>query len=243
MAVAGSRKPEAGSRKQVADVKTVAPHDRPREKLERLGVSGLGDNELLAIVLGHGDTRTSALELANAALAAVGGLDGLARATPDDLRRIAGIGVARAAQLVAAVEIGRRSLTRRREARPQILSAVDAARLLVPQFGALPVEQFGVLLLDTKHRVVRLTRLSVGTLDASIVHPREVFRAATAAAAAALVLFHNHPSGDPTPSQDDIALTRRLVRAGDLMGIAVLDHVIVAENGFASLRERGDLNG
>jgi DNA repair protein RadC len=224
-------------------VKTVAPHDRPREKLERLGVSGLGDNELLAIVFGHGDTRTSALDLANAALAAVGGLEGLARATPDDLRRIAGIGAARAAQLVAAVEIGRRSLTRRREARPQILSAVDAARLLVPQFGALPVEQFGVLLLDTKHRVVRITRLSVGTLDASIVHPREVFRAATAAAAAALVLFHNHPSGDPTPSEDDVALTKRLVRAGDLMGIAVLDHVIVAENGFASLRERGDLNG
>jgi DNA repair protein RadC len=224
-------------------MKTVAPHDRPREKLERLGVSGLGDNELLAIVLGHGDTRTSALELANAALAAVGGLDGLARATPDDLRRIDGIGAARAAQLVAAVEIGRRSLIRRREARPQILSAVDAARLLVPQFGALPVEQFGVLLLDTKHRVVRITRLSVGTLDASIVHPRVVFRAATAAGAAALVLFHNHPSGDPAPSEDDVALTRRLVRAGDLMGIAVLDHVIVAENGFASLRERGDLNG
>ena len=234
---------QATHRESIPTMKTVAPHDRPREKLERLGVAGLGDNELLALVLGHGDTRTSALELANAALSAVGGLDGLARATPDDLRRVAGIGAARAAQLVAAVEIGRRSLTRRREARPQILSAVDAARLLVPQFGALPVEQFGVLLLDTKHRVVRITRLSVGTLDASIVHPREVFRAATAAGAAALVLFHNHPSGDPTPSEDDVALTKRLVRAGDLMGMAVLDHVIVAENGFASLRERGDLNG
>src|SRR5215218_5398081 len=179
-----------------AAMKTVALHDRPREKLERLGAAGLGDNELLAIVLGHGDPRTSALELANAALAAVGGLAGLARATPDDLRRVPGIGAARASQLVAAVEIGRRTLMRRREERPQILTALDAAKLVVPQFGSLPVEQFGLLLLDTKHRVLRMTRLSVGTLDASIVHPREVFRAATAANAAAIVLFHNHPSGD-----------------------------------------------
>ena len=222
-------------------MKTIALHDRPREKLERLGAGGLGDNELLAIVLGYGNPGISALDLANTVLAAVGGLEGLARATGDDLRRIRGIGSTRAGQLVAAVEIGRRTLLRRREGRPQILTALDAARILAPQFGTQPVEQFGVLLLDTKHRVLRTTRLSVGTLDASIVHPREVFRAAASAGAAALVLFHNHPSGDPTPSDDDIALTRRLVRAGDLMGIAVLDHIIVAENAFASLRERNEL--
>lgn len=223
-------------------MKTVAPHDRPREKLERVGAAGLGDNELLAIILGHGDPRTSALELANAILAAVGGLHGLARATTDDLRRVPGIGRARAAQLLAAVEAGRRTLVRPRRERIQILTAIDAAQLLVPQFGALPVEHFGLLLLDTKHRVTRTTLLSVGTLDASIVHPREVFRAAASGGAAAIVLFHNHPSGDPAPSEDDIALTRRLIRAGDLMGIAVLDHVIVAENRYASLRERGDLS-
>jgi DNA repair protein RadC len=224
-------------------MKTVALHDRPREKLERVGPAGLGDNELLAIVLGHGDPRTSALELANAALGAVGGLAGLARATTDDLRRVPGIGAARSSQLIAAVEIGRRTLLRRREDRPQILTALDAAKLVVPQFGSQPVEQFGVLLLDTKHRLLRTTRVSVGTLDASVVHPREVFRAAVAAGAAAIVLFHNHPSGDPAPSDDDIALTKRLIRAGDLMGIVVLDHVIVAENSYASLRERGDLSG
>lgn len=222
-------------------MKTVAPHDRPREKLERLGVAGLGDNELLAIILGHGDPRTGALELANAILAAIGGLHGLPRATTDELRRVPGIGGARAAQLLAAVEVGRRTLVRPRRERPQILAAIDAAQLLVPQFGALPVEHFGLLLLDTKHRVTRTTLLSVGTLDASIVHPREVFRAAASGAAAAIVLFHNHPSGDPAPSEDDITLTKRLVRAGDLMGITVLDHVIVAENRYASLRERGDL--
>jgi DNA repair protein RadC len=129
-----------------------------------------------------------------------------------------------------------------RRDRLQIVTPRDVAELLVPQYGTRPVEQFGVVLLDTKHRVLRTTLLSVGTLDASIVHPREVFRAAASAGAAALMLFHNHPSGDPTPSDDDIALTKRLVRAGELMGITVLDHVIIAESRFYSLRERGDLN-
>jgi DNA repair protein RadC len=222
-------------------MKSVAPHDRPREKLERVGAGGLGDNELLAIVLGHGVPRAGALELANAVLDAVGGLHGLARATTDDLRRVPGIGAARASQLIAAVEAGRRTLVRGRRERVQIRAARDVAELLVPQFGTRPVEQFGVLLLDTKNRVLRTTLLSVGTLDASIVHPREVFRAAASAGAAALVLFHNHPSGDPTPSDDDVALTKRLVRAGDLMGIAVIDHVIIAESRFHSLRENNDL--
>ncbi len=222
-------------------MKIVAPHDRPREKLERVGAGGLGDNELLAIVLGHGVPRTGALELANAVLDAVGGLHGLARATTDDVRRVPGIGAARASQLIAAVEAGRRTLVRARRDRVRFVSPRDAAEFLVPQFGTRPVEQFGVVLLDTKHRVLRTTVLSVGTLDASIVHPREVFRAAASAGAAALVVFHNHPSGDPTPSEDDVALTKRLVRAGDLMGIPVLDHVIVAENRFCSLKDRGDL--
>ncbi len=224
-------------------MKTLSLHDRPREKLLRLGAAGLGDNELLAIVLGHGIPRTSALELANAVLDAVGGLHGLARATTDDLRRVPGIGGARASQLIAAVEAGRRTLLRVRRDRPQVLGARDLAEFLVPQFGTRPVEQFGVVLLDTKHRVLRTTLLSVGTLDASLVHPREVFRAAASAGAAALVLFHNHPSGDPTPSEDDVALTKRMIRAGDLMGITVIDHVIVAENRFCSLKDHGDLAG
>jgi len=223
-------------------MKSVAAHDRPREKLERAGAGLLGDNELLALVLGHGISRTSALDLANAVLAAVGGLHGLARATSDELRRVPGIGGARAAQLIAAVEAGRRTLVRARRERLQIRTAIDAAQVLVPQYGASPVEQFGVLLLDTRHRVLRTTVISVGTVDASIVHPREVFRAAAAAGAAALILFHNHPSGDPAPSDEDVTLTRRLLKAGELMGITVLDHIIVAETRFHSLREQGDLN-
>jgi DNA repair protein RadC len=223
-------------------VKIMLPHDRPREKLARVGPAGLGDNELLAVVLGQGTPRASAIELANAVLAAVGGLHGLARATVDDLRRVRGIGPARASQIVAAIEVGRRTLMRSRLERVQILSSRDAAELLVPQFGSRPVEQFGVVLLDTKHRVLRTSLLSVGTLDASIVHPREVFREAASGGAAAIIVFHNHPSGDPRPSPEDVALTRRLIRAGEMMGIDVLDHVIIAENRFHSLRDAGDLN-
>ena len=220
-------------------MKAVAPHDRPREKLQRLGAGALGDNELLAIVLGHGRARTSALDLANAVLGAAEGAHGLVRTRYDELCAIAGIGRARAAQILAAVELGRRTLTRAAGERVQIVSPRAAAEFLLPQYGNRPVEQFGVLLLDTKHRVLRTLVLSVGTLDASIVHPREVFGAAAAAGAAALVLFHNHPSGDPKPSQDDVQLTRRLAAAGVLMGIDVIDHVILADVRYYSFKEEG----
>jgi DNA repair protein RadC len=220
-------------------MKAVAPHDRPREKLQRLGASALGDNELIAIVLGHGQANASALDLANALLAGTGGVEGLARATMDNLTRLAGIGPARAAQVLAAVELGRRTLTRAGRHRVQVTTPRSVAELLLPQYGNRAVEQFGVVLLDTKHRVLRTTIVSVGTLDASIVHPREIFREAAAAGAAALVLFHNHPSGDPEPSTDDVRLTKRLIAAGVLMGIDVIDHVILADVRYCSLREKG----
>ena len=222
-------------------MKTVALHDRPREKLQRVGAAALGDNELVAIVLGYGRANASALDLANAVLAGVGGIDGLTKARYDDLRQIPGIGAARAAQIVAAVELGRRTLTRAGRERVQITSARTVAELLLPQYGSRTVEQFGIVLLDTKHRVLRTTVVSIGTLDASIVHPREIFREAASAGAAAIVLFHNHPSGDPEPSKEDVALTRRLMAAGILMGIDVLDHVILGEARYCSLREKGCL--
>jgi DNA repair protein RadC len=217
-------------------MKTVATYDRPREKLERLGAAALGDNELLAIVLGHGRARASALDLANALLAS-GGLSGLVRARHGELRKLPGIGAARAAQVLAAIELGRRTLARSGAIRPQLSSPRAVAEFLLPQFGNRPVEQFGVLLLDTKHRVLRASVLSIGTLDASIVHPREVFREAAAAGAAAIVLFHNHPSGDPEPSEDDVRLTERLMAAGVLMGIDVIDHVVLADVKYYSFRE------
>ena len=258
-------------------MKTVAVHDRPREKLERVGVSAVGDNELLAIVLGHGAARASVLELANLVLDAAGGLHGLARATPDDLRRIPGIGRARAAQLLAAIEAGRRTLVRGRRDRAQMLCARDVAELVIPQFGTRPVEiSYKVKGPAQTAYVVGeraycdnppegwwnsvLTDSVVGTewggseyhgvdgtsgattLDASVVHPREVFREAIGGGAAAIVLFHNHPSGDPRPSEEDVRLTKRLLAAGQLMGIDVLDHVIISETRYYSMKETRTLD-
>jgi len=222
-------------------MKLVAPHDRPREKLRRLGRGALGDNELLAIVLGSGQPRASALDLANLVLDEVGGVHGLVRARHETLEHVPGIGAARAAQMLAAIELGRRTLTRAAPERLQITHSRVAAEFLLPLYGNRPVEQFGVMLLDTKHRVLRTTVVSIGTLDASIVHPREVFGAAAAAGAAALVLFHNHPSGDPKPSDEDVKLTLRLAAAGVLMGIDVIDHVILADARYYSFQEEGIL--
>src|SRR5687768_16484182 len=219
----------------------VAPHDRPREKLERLGPSGLGDNELLALVLGSGSRGRDALALANRLLEQAGGLHGLTRVTVGELRHVEGIGRARTAQVLAAVELGRRTLVRSVEDRPRLNTPRQLAGHLLPQYGSRSVEQFGIVMLDTKHRVIRIKIVSVGSLDTTVVHPREVFREATSAAASAIVLFHNHPSGDPTPSTDDLVLTTRMVNAGDIMGIEVLDHLILADQRYYSLIESGKM--
>ena len=218
-----------------------APHDRPREKLDRFGAAGLGDNELRAIIVGHGSPQMSALDVANLVLDAAAGVHGLTRVSRDELGRVKGVGAAKAAQILAAVELGRRTLSRSLGDRVQFDGPEDVAAYLMPQYGSRLVEHFGIVLLDTKHRVLRTRVLSVGTLDASLVHPREVFREATLGGAAAIVLFHNHPSGDPAPSGDDVALTTRLVRAGDLMGVDVIDHIIVADACYCSFKETGRL--
>jgi len=222
-------------------MKHLPPHDRPREKLERLGPAGLGDNELLALVLGSGTRGRGALELADRLIDAAGGLHGLTRAGVDDLRRVPGVGRARAAQVLAAVEFGRRTLVRDGVARPRLSSPRELAAHLLPLYGASAVERFGIVMLDSKHRLIRVKLVSTGSLDATIVHPREVFREAAAAAAAVIVLFHNHPSGDPTPSPDDVALTARMVGAGAVMGIDVVDHLILADQRYYSLLESGRL--
>ena len=220
-------------------MKNFAPHDRPREKLERLGAAGLGDNELLALVLGTGSRARNALDVANDLLHDVGGTHGLTRVAIDDLHRVAGIGRARAAQVLAAVELGRRTLTRGGVERPKLRSPAQLAAYLLPLYGAAAVEQFGVVMLDTKHHLIRVRIIAIGTLDSTVVHPREVFREATAAAAAAIVLFHNHPSGDPAPSDDDLILTSRMLSAGMVMGIDVVDHIILGDQRYCSLLEVG----
>lgn len=222
-------------------MKGLTPDDRPREKLCRLGADALGDNELAAIILGQGPRRQSALDLANDVLAALGGVHGLTRVSPDELQRVRGIGPVRAIQLLAAVELGRRTLMRPGPRREQILTPRDAAAYLTPRFSARGVEQFGLVLLDVRYRVIRATLLSTGGLDSAPVQPKEVFREAAAGRASAIVLFHNHPSGDPSPSHDDMLLTARMLRAGDVMGIDVVDHVILADNRYYSFREAGAL--
>ena len=217
-------------------MKDLSPDDRPREKLRQHGAAALGDNELLALVIGNGSRRGNALSVGNAVLAAHGGLHGLTRCGADDLVRIPGIGNARAAQILAALELGRRSLAHAPSARLRIRGSEDAAAYLMPRFGARGVEQFGIMLLDAKHRVMRTAVLSVGTLNSSIVEPREVFREAAIGGATAIVIFHNHPSGDPTPSPEDVALTRRLVAAGSLIGIDVVDHVVLGDARFCSIK-------
>jgi DNA repair protein RadC len=218
-------------------MKELLPHDRPREKLTRLGSAALGDNELLAIVLGHGTARRDALALATDVLAAVGGLRGLARSAPGDLLRGTGLGPVRAARVSAAIELGRRSLLRGREDRLRFQGPADVAAFLMPQFGDRRVEHFGVVLLDSKRRLLRTTVLSIGTLDGSLAHPRDIFREAALGGAAGVVVFHNHPSGDPTPSRDDVALTERLVAAGEIVGIDVLDHIIIGDARYFSFKE------
>lgn len=222
-------------------MKEVAPHDRPREKLERLGASALGDNELLAVVLGSGSRDRDVLGVSNTMLEQRGGLYGLTRSTAADLRTIPGVGAARAAQVLAAVELGRRTLMRTHADRPRLNTPRQLASHLLPQYGSRPVEQFGIVLLDTKHRLIQIRLVSSGSLDSTVAHPREVFRDAIAGRAAAIVLFHNHPSGDPRPSSDDVALTARLVEAGQVIGIDVLDHLILADQRYYSFAEAGQL--
>jgi DNA repair protein RadC len=209
----------------------------PRERLEALGPEALSDAELLALLLRTGAPGSDATRVASALLARHGGLPGLARAGARELAETPGVGPAKTAAVRAALELGRRLAARRLEAGSQIRSPADVFQHFHPRLRHLPQERFLAVLLDGRHRVLRHELVSQGTLTASLVHPREVFRPALRECAAALVLVHNHPSGDPTPSREDREITERLVRAGEILGVPVLDHVVVAERGYSSLRE------
>lgn len=222
-------------------MKELSEHDRPREKLRRHGAVALGDNELVALVLGTGGAGGDALRVANQVLASCGALHGVARASAGELERIPGLGPAKAAQLLAAVELGRRTMTHAPKARLQLRSPHDAAAYLLPTFGARSVEHFGIVLLDVRHRVLRTTVITAGTLNSTIVQPRDVYREAMLGGAAAIVAFHNHPSGDPSPSTEDCELTRRLSAGGQLMGIALVDHIILGDTRYCSLKEIGQI--
>jgi len=222
-------------------MKELSLDDRPREKLWLHGAAALGDNELVALIIAHGGRHGGALDLANALLTTYDGLHGLTRCTGDDLAQVAGIGQARAAQILAALELGRRTLTHAPAERMQLVSPHAAALYLLPRYGGRTIEQFGLILLDSKSRVIRTKVLVRGTLNTSHVEPRDVYREAVAGGANSIVVFHNHPSGDPTPSPEDVDLTRRLVSAGVLMGIDLVDHVILGDVKYCSFKESGRL--
>jgi DNA repair protein RadC len=210
--------------------------DRPREKLAQKGSSALSDAELLAVIIGQGTHGSSVLAVADEILRFFGP-SRLGAVSVKDLQSVKGIGPARASQLVACLELGRRIFRPEDEPTVIIRRPEDGASL-TRELSAARKEHFCTLYLDTRNRVIRKETISIGTLNASLVHPREVFQPAVECSAASVVLVHNHPSGDPEPSREDLLLTKRLVTAGEIMGIEVLDHVIVARRSFVSLRER-----
>lgn len=214
-----------------------ADADRPREKLTRQGVATLGDNELLALIIGQGRAGCPALELATGLLRDLGGVHALARAGVGRLVRTSGVGEAKAARILAAVELGRRTTAVSPAARLQVRRPADLGPFLVARFGAHHAERFGVVLLDARHRLIRIHIVSEGSLDAAMAIPRDVFREATVGHASAVIVFHNHPSGDPTPTPSDQALTNRLLAAGEIIGIDVLDHLILTDTVYCSVRE------
>lgn len=219
-------------------MRDVLEHDRPREKLEQRGAAALGDNELLAVLIGHGSRGHGALAVANALLRRAGGAQGLPKLHRAQLIAQAGVGPAQASRIQAAVELGRRTLTQPPNRRIQFRSAREIAAYLIPRFGSGTVEQFGAVLLDSRYQLVAVRLISVGSVDQSLANPRDVYREAILAAAPAIVAFHNHPSGDPAPSDNDVALTRRLREAGVILGVELVDHIIVADTRYYSLREQ-----
>ncbi|MDS1029398.1 DNA repair protein RadC [Bacillota bacterium LX-D] len=222
-------------------IKELPDELRPRERIVQAGPEALSNTELLAILLRTGSQKQSALELANQILREAEGLSFLVTASLEELTAIPGIGVAKAAQIKAAVEIGRRLSAYRIEPKVTIQSPDTAANLLMDEMRFLDREYFKTLFLNTKNHVLGLETISIGSLNSSIVHPRELFKQAVKKSAAAIILAHNHPSGDPTPSREDIDVTKRLIEAGKIMGIEVLDHIIIGNGTYVSLKERGQM--
>jgi DNA repair protein RadC len=215
--------------------------ERPRERMQRQGPAALSHAELLAILLRTGTRNESAVRLAERILNECGGLRRFAERSWDELTHIRGIGPVKALQLQASIELGRRVARSRLPETVRITRPQDAADLLMEEMRHLREEHFVCLFLNTKNQVIGRQTLSIGSLNASVVHPREVYRAAIRRSSASILCAHNHPSGDPTPSSEDIQLTRRLAEAGELIGIELLDHLVIGDNRFISLKETGCL--
>jgi DNA repair protein RadC len=230
--------PEATSE---SETESETLHGRPRQRLQMYGAQALSDSELIALLLRTGGGGADAAEVSRDLLKEFGGLLGLSRFATSDLSSVCGVGPAKLATIRACLEIARRIGGQRLPLRKSIRNPSEIYAHFYSRLRNHPQENFLVLLLDGRQRVLREVVVSEGTLTASLVHPREVFREAVRESAASLVLIHNHPSGDPSPSAEDREVTERLSRAGEIVGIRVLDHVVIAEHGYFSFRESGDL--
>jgi len=222
-------------------IKNVPKADRPRERLLRLGSNYLSNQELLAILLGSGTKNESVMVLANRVIVHFEGLNLLKDATIEELTAIKGIGEAKGVLLLAAMELGKRMNTFKQEEPYIVRSPEDGADYVMEEMRGLKQEHFVALFLNTKNQIIHRQTIFIGSLNASIVHPREIFREAVKRSCASIICAHNHPSGDPTPSKEDIQVTRRLVESGKMIGIEVLDHLVIGDRKFISLKEKGYL--
>lgn len=220
-------------------MRELPPEQRPRERMLKEGAANLSDIDLLAIMLRTGTAKASAMELAAALLGRFRDLRALAQATVEELSELKGVGPAKAVQVKAALELGKRLAALPTEERPVIRCPEDVCTLVMEDLRDRDREYFQALLLNTKNQVLARETISIGTLNSSMVHPRELFKMAIRRSAASLILVHNHPSGDPTPSREDISLTKRLIEAGEIIGIDVLDHIVIGDNRFTSLKSKG----
>jgi DNA repair protein RadC len=219
-------------------IRDIPESERPRERLKNYGASALSTSELLAILLRTGVSGENVIHLAMRLLSEHSGLNGLAKASFSELEVTKGVGPAKVTQLKAAFELGRRLLVEAPDERPQIRSPADAANLVMIEMSLLDQEHLRLILLDTKNRVLEMPTVYIGNLNTSVIRVGELFRYALRANCAGMIVIHNHPSGDPTPSPEDVRVTERIVEAGKMLDIDVLDHLIIGQQRFVSLKER-----
>jgi DNA repair protein RadC len=224
-----------------AKVSQWPENERPRERLLRHGAEGLSDSQLLAILLRTGSSENGVMDLAISFLDTYKNLRNIDSASVADLSSIKGVGTAKIAQIKAAFELGKRLMAESNDGTPVFSSSSAVHSYFAPRFKNLKKEHFLCLLLDVKNRFIRDVKISEGTLTNSLIHPREAFREAIRESAATVIFVHNHPSGDPTPSRDDIVVTERLKQVGEVIGIAALDHIIIGDGSYVSLKEKGIL--
>ncbi len=225
--------------KESFTVRDLPIGERPRERLLKLGSEALSAQEILVVILGRGTKGESVMMTSQKLLSRFGNLKGVANASVEELIQTSGIGPAKATQIKAALELGRRlEADAGEKPRPILRSPEDVAAEVRSQLKGKKKEHFLVLCVDARNRLINRRLVSMGSLDTSIVHPREVFKEAVSSCAASVIFAHNHPSGDPEPSKEDIELTKRLARAGEIVGIDVLDHIVVCDEGFISLKAR-----